>query len=245
MKPEFFFDQTAASYRAELDRKRGFRYHFHQERMLKAHRAAVLRDAHCVLDVGAGTGALYDFLQQHGPIVTYYACDPAPNMLAQSRIPLALRQVGTAEELPPAWNQFDRIFLLGVSTYLLPGQLQRTLSSLRSRLRSDGQIIITFTHARWWGLPIRSALTQWLPHTWFPNLLLGKPIPTYAYTPESLQALLGEAWTYSQPQWLNLSFPLKRIFPSLAFGASTRLRNWLPMSLQRRMSSDFLLVLQA
>lgn len=246
MKPELFFDQTAAAYRAALDRKRGFRYHFHQERMHAAHRAAALRDAHRVLDVGAGTGALYDFLQEHGPKVTYFACDPAPNMLAQSSIPEAFRQVGTAEELPQAWEQFDRIFLLGVSTYLSPAQLQRTLSSLRPRLRSGGQIIITFTHAGWWGLPVRNVLTKYFPRAWFPARLLGKSLSTYAHTPESLQAEFGGGeWIFSKPQWLNLSVPLKRFFPGFAFGVSPWLRAWLPAYLQVRMSSDFLLVLQA
>jgi SAM-dependent methyltransferase len=208
--------------------------------MMLALAAADLHPGHRVLDVGAGTGGLYDFLEARDLAVHYYAFDPSGAMLEQSRIPVACRFQGRVEEIPGDWPFFDRVFVLGVSTYLSDAELRSMLEFLRGHLAPGGRLLITFTHAGWWGLPFRRVLGMLVPSVLFPNRLLGKSTPFYPRRVELLPALFGEHWKICAHQWLNTSIPLKRIFPGLAFPVSVRLRSFLPEFWVSRLSSDFI-----
>lgn len=206
--------------------------------------AADLQPEHRVLDVGAGTGSLYDYLEDKSLAAHYHAFDPSGVMLEQSRIPEGRRFQGRAEDIPNHWPSFDRVFVLGVSTYLSDAELRLMMEALRGHLAPGARLLITFTHAGWWGLPFRRMLGRLVPSAWFPNRLLGKSTPFYPRRLESLSALLGASWKVCGHQWLNTSIPLKRVFPGLAFPRSACLRRLLPEFWVSRLSSDFIVFVE-
>ena len=239
-----FFNHSAVAYQKYLSQHRGFRYFFHQERMRTALMDADLLPEHQVLDLGAGTGALYEYLLDRGLASNYYACDPSEAMLEQSRIPLERRFQGRAETLPNDWPQFDRVFVLGVSTYLSDSELRTALEALHCRAAPGARLVISFTNAHWWGLPLRRFVGALVPASWFPNRLLGKSTPFYPRELAGLPELLDGDWHILRHQWLNTSFPLKRVFPRWAFPWSARLRPWLSGFWASRLSSDYLITCQ-
>jgi SAM-dependent methyltransferase len=134
-----------------------------------------------VLDLGAGSGVLYDKILESGCLVDYVAVDASEAMIAQSRIPCD-KVVMADMNILPDLGQFDLIFALGLTTYLEDETIRNWPSWLSSSLKPGGQAIITFTHEASWQWRIRGLLRRlpFLPaHT-----SLGSGLRIYASTPE-------------------------------------------------------------
>src|SRR5690606_17764645 len=98
-----------------------------------------------ILDIGAGTGNLYDHLVQSDADVDYYALDISAEMLAQSSIPHERRFVGKVAEVELPVPEFDLIFMLGVTTYIGGDEIGVTVEKLLSLLKSGGTAVVSFT----------------------------------------------------------------------------------------------------
>ncbi|MCC6723098.1 MAG: class I SAM-dependent methyltransferase, partial [Saprospiraceae bacterium] len=101
-----------------------------------------------ILDIGAGTGGLYDFIIHKWPNCDYLATDISGNMLSQSNIPINRRLVGSLETLNFPKRQFDFIFLLGVTSYLQKSELVNHLTIIRGLLNENGRLVVSFTHKK-------------------------------------------------------------------------------------------------
>jgi SAM-dependent methyltransferase len=143
-----YFDSIADDYDHRYDASaRPYHSYLHQQRLQIA-AGDIDFAGRRILDIGAGTGSLYDFIVQRVPDPDYFACDVSGEMLAQSRIPPQRRAVGGITEISPPHAAFDLIFMLGVSTYLSPEAWQAVLTRVTTLLAPDGRFIVSFTNPR-------------------------------------------------------------------------------------------------
>jgi len=107
-----YFDEISPGYSARYGDQNPFHSYFFRQR-LKAATDGFVFDRKTVLDIGAGTGALYDEMIRRCPTVDYFACDISPQMLAQSAIPPQRAFVGRVSEIALPRDSFDFIYSLG------------------------------------------------------------------------------------------------------------------------------------
>ena len=238
-----FFDRTSADYREKYSTASRFHHYFFNERLAKATAGLDLRDAD-VLDIGSGTGALYDHLEDRAPGMRFHATDVSAGMLAQSRVAVERRFVGHAYEHPFPTRQFDAIFMLGVTTYLSPVELDRNLAFIAASLRPSGRAIITFTNAHALDHWSRSAVRSVAGVLGAKDKVLGSGLRLHAYGAGEAAAIVGRVLEVERLELLNHSvFPLNRLLPGPSVSLARRLGRvdgtpaWL-----RWLSSDLLFV---
>lgn len=182
-----------------------------------------------VLDIGCGTGRLYVHLSRlYGDTFQYLGIDPAEEMLMASTIPKSLRRVGDIAALKSGDGPFNRIYLLGVTTYLPDSVLLPLLARLAERLSTGGKLIVQFTNKH--SLEVR--LRQWLR----PLLqrLVGKAHVAsgdFQVYPRSVAevATISPALVQGKLLQLPASLPgLQYLSPSLAVKLSRGVANWAP-----------------
>ena len=185
---------------------------------------------------------MYTFLHRTHPEdgVTYLGLDPAAKMLEASSIPEQLRRVGDVSALTTEDGPFDRIYLLGVTTYLPDEVLLPTLSRLIPKLRTDGRLVVQYTNADSLEVRIRQGLRPLLR-----KLLPGRHVASgeFSIYPRSV----GEAMSFDLPlsvaekRLLPANVPfLQYLSPHLAIRLSRRLGGWAPNWLRM----DFLVTYQ-
>jgi SAM-dependent methyltransferase len=206
-----WFDQIAGTYRARVDGDRPWHTAVFNRRMDLAISAAPVAGKR-VLDIGAGTGALYDYLLERGIETDYYACDISGAMLAQSHIPADRQSVGDTKDL--SWPvKFDTVYLLGLTTYLSAPAWQQLLADIDNRLLANGgTIVVHFTH--------KNGLDNRLRSFYSPVLKLigrgtvGQSFKIWATDPLEVSHLVGARWRISPPQYFGFALtPLQHIFP--------------------------------
>lgn len=167
-----------------------------------------------VLDIGAGTGALYDYLAQKRIACDYYACDLSSSMLTQSNIPAHKRFAGQAHRIDWPVDRFDCIFLLGVSNYMTQEELSRTFRFIAERLAPGGKAVMTFAN---------KASLDWQARRWFGPLLrwtgyhrgvLGKGLSITAFRKSDLVKLIpGDLQILKSLYFNPVLPPMERLFP--------------------------------
>lgn len=224
-----YFDRLASGYRARYEGRQVFFQYLYLERLEKA-LEGWNAPGKTVLDIGAGTGILYDRLPQGQD---YYACDISAAMLAQSGIPQERRWVGAPRECKFPLPTFDAIFALGVTTYLTGPELSDLMGFIAERLAAGGKATLSFTNKASFDFRLRQ---------WFLPKRLGKEFAIHAYTPEQVPDLLPSPLRIEGIRWLNATaFPFSRMFPDLSVWLSRRLlRSSIP---KRWICGDFLVVL--
>ena len=161
-----FFDRVSGTYREKYGTASPFHHYFFNQRLERTLEGLDLSGKD-VLDIGSGTGDLYDAVVARWPHVNYFATDISAGMLSQSHVPSAHRFVGHAYDNPFAQRTFDLITMLGVSTYMDDAELHRNLAYMATALKRNGTAIITFTNAH--------ALDHWMRTALKPILqLLGR-----------------------------------------------------------------------
>ena len=232
-----FFDQIALGYNDRYEPQRPFHHYLFAERLRAAQEGLPLEGAR-VLDVGAGTGPLYEAFTGRGLQVDYHACDVSPAMLAQSRIPAGRYQVGPLESTTYAAERFDYLFALGLTTYLLPEELDRLLNRLPNLLYPGGTAVLSFTYQSGLNWQIRQALAPAARKLRAGGLMLSQKFETRAYTPQEITARMPAPLQLQEIRWLTPCLPLlSRWWPQVGIPLARRLAH-------PRLYSDFLILIQ-
>ena len=243
-----FFDRLAPEYERRLSSNRSPYHRYFHCRRLEAALSGMSLEGKTILDIGAGTGLLYERLRQRVRSFEYLACDCSPEMLARSSIPRGCRVLGSVQDLPAGAGPFDCAFVLGVSTYNSREAFRALLKETARRLRPGGQVVVTFTHRR--------SLDQWLRRLARPvakrlpgssRLLMGQSFPLQAYTPTEAAALAAPVLQPHTLRWLNQTLsPFNRWFPRCSVGLAHLLERHLQSHpcLLGWLSADFLLVFE-
>jgi len=232
-----FFDGIAADYPERFLPENRFHHYLFLQRLHAACEGLDLDGAR-LLDVGAGTGALYDYLMEKGLRPDYYACDLSAKMLDRSNIPTGRHEAGALSQTSYARQRFDYVFGLGLTTYLLPAALQELLEQCADMLRPGGCAVLSFTN--------KYSLDWKLRRTLLPAVRLAKPgrhvwgqaFQVNAWTPEEAASMLPPALSIRRQRWLTPCIPLlSRFCPQIGIPLANQLAS-------KHLYSDFLLFMQ-
>lgn len=144
-----FFERIADRYDRISKRNHGL----HQRRLSLALKYVDV-NGKSILDLGAGTGILYE---QIGKPKNYLAVDFSPAMLAKSSIPKEHQLIADVASLKLE-KSFDIIFALGLTTYLTAQQNQRLWSQLAQWTHPQGVVVIGYTHKDSWSVRMKKYL---------------------------------------------------------------------------------------
>lgn len=234
-----YFDAIAAGYPSRYSSDRKYHAYFFRERLDAATKGLDFEDK-AILDIGAGTGALYELLVITTSRFTYFATDISANMLAASNIPESMRFCGKITRAPLPRPTYDYIFLLGVTTYMSRSEWTRTLAFLSDRLSPGGKLIVSFTNRCSWDYRLRLLLKKLKIVRAARHKVIGQSFQIQAYCPQEIEKL-SNVWHCTPPVWLNQTFtPFNHLLPD----ASVRLAKWLKVIMPDRallyLSGDFL-----
>lgn len=240
-----FFDRIAADYADKYSGADAFHEYFFKERLDEATRGIDLIGKR-VLDVGAGTGNLYERLRQVDPDVDYYGTDISSAMLANSSIPPERRFVGSLADIRLPAADFDLAFMLGVTTYIDDAELAATLDRIYKVLKPGGSLVITFTNEASLDWKVRKvfkfAARKFVPR----KNVLGQSFTVFPRRREEIEGRLAGRFTVEDVRFLNHTvFPFTNLFKRTSVRAAKRIhRTSLTGELKSRLSSDLLFILQ-
>lgn len=237
-----YFDDISDDYRDRYEPRNPFHSYFFGERLRVATEGLDFENR-SVLDIGAGTGPLYDYLIKY-PGVDYYACDISSKMLARSAIPADRAFPGKATDIHFPKDTFDYIFLLGVTTYQTPEELKASLRFIRERLASGGAAILSFTNRSSLDYVSRRVLRVARPLVW--KGVLAQSFVTYAYRLSDVEEMIaGYDLRLNRMVYLNLTVsPFNTLLPRLSVSLARWLSQNCSASLLPFLSADFLLFLE-
>ncbi len=236
-----FFDGVSGTYRDKYTRTSAFHHYFFQERIEKATSDLDLANTD-VLDIGSGTGNLYDDLIKRFPSMRFFATDVSAGMLSQSPVPADRKFTGHAYDHTFGTRAFDVIFMLGVTTYLSPEELEKNLGFIARSLKPGGKAVITFSNAHALDTWMR-ALARW------PLSLLGRKDKVLAsglelrtYSVSEVREILTRHMRISRVDLLNHTvFPFNILMPGMAVDIAKRLDRSGSGMIMRWLSSDLLI----
>ena len=238
------FDDLSEGYQ---DRKRGknpFLKYFNEQRLAVSTEDLIKTKKLKILDLGAGTGFLYDHLVSIGIDVSgYFAVDISENMLSKSSIPLDQRKQESVDNLEILGERtFDHIFCLGLSTYLSDETLKKLIEDSYSLLNSEGKLIISFTNRNSFDFKFRSVLRMMLPKFIKKARVLSLFSIQSLSSNEAINIIKRAGLDSERLMYLNQTiFPFNRIFPSFSVWFAKKFEN--PSSPKlNRWSSDFLII---
>lgn len=239
-----FFNRIADSYKDKYGEQNAFHHYFFNERLEKASKGFDFQDAK-VLDIGTGTGDLYDHLKAINPDLKFFGTDIAENMMAQSNIPEDHRFVGRAGSLEVPEQDFDFIYMLGVTTYLPADEMKSTLDFIHEKLKPGGKAILTFTYSQSFDNFTRTLLKFPIRLIKAKGAVMGQGFRIYKYSVEGALKMVGSKFVVKEVRYLNHTvFPFNLLFKKTSVQQAKRIDQkndgwWL-----RRMSSDFMLVME-
>jgi SAM-dependent methyltransferase len=235
-----YFDRISADYRSRYAARNPFHNFFFRQR-LKAAIDGFAFEGKSVLDIGAGTGALYDELIRRFPDVDYFGCDISGQMLAQSDIPADRAFVGRAHEIVWPRERFDFIFLLGVTTYQDPAELAETWRFIGDRLAPQGTAIISFTNRGSVDHSLRSLMKLAKPLV--KRGVIGQSFATHAYRANEVEEMARVAGLrVTRFIYLNQTFsPFNTVLPRSSVAVAKLIEGHVPAAAMPALSSDFLI----
>ncbi|RMG80569.1 MAG: class I SAM-dependent methyltransferase [Bacteroidetes bacterium] len=237
-----YFDKLAPAYFRRFSKEKPYHADFFTERLHLATDQFDFNQKH-ILDVGAGTGVLYDFLKAKCAAFRYEACDISPQMMAQSAIPEANRHIGQVFEcgFPPA--TFDFVFLLGVTSYMSESDLRKSLACVEKILAPGGVAVISFANKKSLDALVRRILRPIARRTGPKTGVLAQSFDTFYGDFDQVCRLFSDQTEVRQVKWFNHNLPvLNTMTPRLSVWLSKKIRRYVPDSaLKRWLSADFLI----
>lgn len=236
-----FFNRIAGQYSDKYSARDKFAAYFFNERLEKATHSLDISGKN-VLDIGAGTGNLYEHLAKNYKDLNYYAVDIAAEMLAASNVPEERRYIGKCYEVGLPVDRFQFIFMLGVSTYLDAAELDKTMQFIATHLDTDGLAIISFTNKSSLDTKIR-LMTRFTGRLFkLRKRVLGQQFKIYPKSLGWVEKHLPKNLRIQKVSWLNHTiFPFSRLFPTWSIKKAERIdKKWRKKKL-RTFSSDFLI----
>lgn len=236
-----FFDEVSGRYREKYGTSSPFHHYFFNQRLERTLEGLDL-EGKDILDIGSGTGDLYDAVIERWPGARFHATDISAGMLARSRVPSERKFVGAAKDHPFATKRFDLITLLGVTTYMDDEELDRHLAFVADSLRPGGIAVVSFTNAH--------ALDHWMRQLLKPLLRLFGPSDKVLSSglrihPRSAAEARRAIERHMKPTALVLLnqtvFPISRLLPGPSLALARRLERVPGSSAWKRwLSSDLL-----
>jgi SAM-dependent methyltransferase len=239
-----FFDDIADTYRER---------HTQSDPLLKNHfeeRIAAVTEGfdfetQRVLDIGAGTGSLYDYLRENCRRFDYSGCDISARMLATSNIPQERQFVGTIENPAFQGARFDFIFMLGLTTYLPKGALSAHLDFAHAHLAEGGRVIVSFTNGNSLDMRLRHLLRFVFQIFRHRHRVISQPFSIFPFHQKDAAAFAEKhGFAVEKTAWINRTvFPFARLAPrfSVRLARFFRRKNVLP----KLLATDFILFLRA
>lgn len=202
-------------------------------------------DGKRILDIGAGTGWLYDYLKEPGEELDYLGLDISENMLRESKIPANRRITGNILEpaLPP--ESFDALFALGLTTYLDKKEYGLFFKKIDELLRPGGSAFVSFTNPMSLDVQFRKALGVF--SFLFPKgTLLGEGIKRTTVSPRTVKKALPPSLAVKQVQYFAPTLPfLSNLSPKTAACWSPWMENLLGSTiLFPFLATDFMVFLK-
>jgi SAM-dependent methyltransferase len=234
-----YFDRISTEYRSRYEARKPFHSYFFRQR-LNAAVDGFAFNGKSVLDIGAGTGALYDELTGRFPDVDYFGCDISGRMLAQSSIPPDRAFVGRAQDVSLPLRQFNFIVLLGVTSYQEPAELAGTWRFISDRLARDGTAIISFTNRASIDHLLRSMMKLAKPLAW--RGVFGQPFTTRAHRLHEVEGMAQSVGLrITRSAFLNQTFsPFNTMLPKPSVAMAKLIERFAPAAAMPFLSSDFL-----
>ena len=235
-----FFEGHAQEYNAKYSGDNKFYNYFFYERLDKATDGLELHEK-SILDIGAGTGPLYDYLiaSKKDTFESYTGTDISDGMLKQSNIPIPNQIPGDFLQID-FQKQFDLIFMLGVSTYISPDNMKTYIKKMKSLLKPEGTFIITFTNKHSIDIFIRNLFSPIHKLIAGKSRVMSQSFKTYYYSKKEIQKLL-EDFMEEKIETLNHTiFPISRLFPRFSIFVARNLFSKTTGRLRRLLSSDLL-----
>jgi SAM-dependent methyltransferase len=236
-----FFDVVSEEYREKYEKRRIFHNYFFNQRLEQATEGLDFRDKN-ILDIGAGTGNLYDYIHAKDDSVDFYACDISAKMLEQSNIPAANRFVGKCYEIDFPLQKFDYIFMLGVTTYLNADEMDKTAEFIYRNLADDGTAIITFTNRQGFDTITRTLGKNIIKLFKLKNKVISQSFRIYTYSLNQVKSLYQGKLRMKEARFINQTiFPFCYALPKLSVGLARRFGNKIKNErVAARLSSDFI-----
>jgi SAM-dependent methyltransferase len=233
-----YFDQISSGYSGRYEDRNAFHSYFFRQR-LKAATNGFGFDAKRVLDIGAGTGALYDELVRRSPTVDYFACDISPQMLARSAIPAERAFVGRVSDISFPRDSFDFIYSLGVTTYQEPAELAANWRFIADHLAPNGTGVVSFTNRAAIDHAVRTALRAAKPI--IKRGVFGQSFATFAYRPAEVADMAGSVGLrIARVAFLNQTVsPLNTLLPKPSVALARTIERHAPAAVLPLLSADF------
>lgn len=236
-----FFDGHAPDYKKKYGRKDKFYEYFFFERLEKASDSIDFKGMR-ILDIGAGTGPLYDYLVDNNlnTFESYEATDISKGMLDQSNVPDENRYPGDFLEIDFKGN-YDLIYMLGVSTYLSEQQMEIYVDKIRSLLAPHGCFVVTFTHLNSLDIRIRQLLTPIARLFAKDDKVISQSFKTKFYSDRRSRKFFANNFEIERVDGLNHTiFPISRIAPFVSIRIARLISKLREGILKRFLSSDLL-----
>lgn len=195
-----------------------------------------------VLDIGCGTGSLYDALALRYSQLAYQACDISSKMLEFSTIPLAQRKLGKAYELDWGAHTFDLVAMLGLTTYLSNTEFVNHLNFVQARLAQGGKVAVTFTNEKAIGVVLRNLLKPIIRPLISKKRVQAQPFMITCYSPKSVEPFLPPQLKIDSVQYFNYMIPGLR-FISSKLAKRTGIWFFKKKWWSKRLAGDFMLIL--
>jgi len=235
-----FFNSHSKDYRKKYHQKDIFYEYFFYERLDEATNELDFTDK-SILDVGAGTGPLYDYLLEKDlDLKNYRATDISDEMLGQSKIPKENYYIGDLLEMNFE-ESFDLVFMLGVTTYMDHETIEKSFSKIATVLKPNGKLIVTFTNRKSIDIITRSFLKPIAKIFSGKNTILSQGFSTWYYTTGEINKMVDASLKIQKIKGLNHTFfPFSRLLPKFSVYLGKRLHGTKNMYL----SSDLLYFIQ-
>lgn len=240
-----YFDLIAVDYAKRYQKAGSYHAYFFNERLHEATNGIDFNGV-AILDIGAGTGALYDFLQGNYKHWQYTAADISQEMLRHSSIPKVDQVIGQISDLQFTPKSFDFIFLLGVTTYIPRDTLKAQIACLHTWLKDNGKIIVSFTHSSSLDHHLRQILKPFSLLAKGKNAVIQQDFKATSYTKSEVLALVQANYDLESTTWLNHTFtPFNQLFSRPSIRLARVLKCWLPDNYLPFFSADLLTILSA